>query len=348
MENANPGGSGSRASPLPPSPGAAAAGAAAPLGAAPSPCLTPWRLAAFSAPLTLASLVLLALTLTLPWQSYTAQNTAQTMQWAFASCYSRPTGIAGGAATVCDPPTPANLVYACLAIDALALALALFLMAQPYLPPYVPGARMAPGSAAAGQALLAARAVGALRVAHLGMCVGAMVLKTASLPATPWAVQLAGWNCLAGAIAMSCAAMLGHLALCYQEAWLEPLPPSSVVEGFVPALEAVGAASPLQQQKQKLQLLQLQLQQQRGASAEAAAASSRASGAAEGSGGGGAPSASRKRQELAARLAARQGSGSGSGFGAAAEASSGGGAGATAPRIRQAVPELPMELLRTR
>ena len=312
-------------------PGAAAtAAAAAPLapGDAPRPaaCVTAWRLAALGAPLAAASLVLLSLTLVLPFQSYAAQNTAQTMQWGFASCYTVPTGIADGVQTVCDPQAPLRLVGACLGIDALALALALYVLAQPRLPAWVPGARAAPGSAEAGRVLLAARALGALRVAHLGMCAGALAIKTASLPATPWHAHLAGWTCLAAAIGVSGAALVCHLGLCYQEAWLEPLP-SSVVQGYAPAaaLAAVPAGAPLRKQPQLAALPEASGRAQQPRSSSSSSSSEGAPPA---------PSASQRRLELAARLTARS--------------SSGAPGGATAPRLAQAVPNLPMELLRTR
>jgi len=292
----------------------------------PGPWITPWRVAAAALPFTVCSIIMLALTLSSPWQSYSAQNTVQTMQWGFASCYTVPTGIADGAQTVCDPQAPLRLVGACLGIDALALALALYVLAQPRLPAWVPGARAAPGSAEADRVLLAARALGALRVAHLGMCAGALAIKTASLPATPWHAHLAGWTCLAAAIGVSGAALVCHLGLCYQEAWLEPLP-SSVVEGFAPAaLGAVPAGAPLRKQPQPAAPPE--------ASAPAGRAQQPRSSSSSSEGAPPAPSASQRRLELAARLTARS--------------SGGAPGGATAPRLAQAVPNLPMELLRTR
>ena len=312
--------------------------------------LTPYPLAALSTALCSASLILLSLTLTLPWQSYSAQNTASSMQWGFSSCYTVPTGIAGGSATVCDPAAPAQLLQACLAIDVLCLLLALAFLAQPFLPPSAPcSGSLGLGSPAFARVLRLCRALAALRAAHAAMCVAALVLKNNSLPASPWAAHLEGWSCLASAIAASCAALLVHLALGYEEAWLaaaeeeEEQGQGQLEEGGGQRHAGLALHSP--QVLSGVNKLY--------SHAAASSASARLDPASEARRG-------EARQELALRLSERRASAAAAAAAAATPAqmsppramveglgiSTSGGRPASAPRLL-AVPELPMELLRT-
>ena len=279
----------------------------------PGPWVTPWRLAAAALPFTVASVILLALTLSSPWQSYSAQNTVQTMQWNFADCYVVPTGIADGVVTQCDPLTPQRLVFASLAIDGLSLLALAYLVAQPFLPSFVPGSELS-----VERALLGCRGLALLRVAHTGMVAGAMVAKNASLPAGAWSTHLSGWSCLAAAIGMSCAALIAVLALSYHEAWLDPLPTDSVLEDFQPSPQPIAAGG-----------------RSRMSGSASAGSPSRAASVASGRGSIASDSSRRSRHEVALKLAGRQQPERG-----------GSGEGAAASRLR-GIPELPAELLRS-
>jgi hypothetical protein len=281
-----------------------------------------WRLSLFSWCFSLSSVTLLFLTLQLPWQTYTAQNTNQQLFWNFADCYVQPTGINDGTVTVCDPVAPARLVYACMIVDFLSLLLLLGCLLRS-LPPYVPYATamaLVPGSSDAIRTMIACRCLALLRVAHLAMSVGAMMAKNRSLPANAWTVHEMGWSCLAGAIACSTFALIGQLALCYREIW--EASKDTVIEHEAEGEEGGGGKAPLTAAQQP---------------PAAKAASSRRAGSPTSAqrAGKAAPfsvplSSSARRQEFVRSLGLPEGQRSG----------------ARAPRLPLDAPGLPAELLR--
>lgn len=170
-----------------------------------------------------SSIVLISLTTALPWQTYSAQNTASTRVWYFQACYSQlPTPVPGVLTTECDSFLPIYLLYSALGIDGASFLLLLCLVAT-----FVWSGRGTSHTRASFSAatwgIWPVRCLALSRVAHVSLLVSALVIKDGALPHNSWVTRNAGHACLAASIAFSILAIISFFGLVWRELWDVPL-----------------------------------------------------------------------------------------------------------------------------
>jgi len=169
-----------------------------------------------------SSIVLLSLTTALPWQTYSAQNTASTRVWYFQACYTQlPTSVPGMFTTECDSALPINLLYGALGIDGVSFILLLCLTV---LVTCRGGSNSTTGAAlsVASWGIWPTRCLALSRAAHVSLLVSALVVKDGTLPHNSWVVRNAGYSCLAASIALSVLALIALFGLVWRELWDVP------------------------------------------------------------------------------------------------------------------------------
>lgn len=165
----------------------------------------------------------LSLTTALPWQTYSAQNTASTRVWYFQACYSQlPTPVPGVLTSECDSFLPINLLYGALGIDGASFLILVCLVATVT---WRGRTSLTTGSSfsAVAWGIWPVRCLALSRAAHVSLLVSALVIKDGALPHNSWVTRNAGHACLAASIALSILSIITLFGLVWRELWDVPL-----------------------------------------------------------------------------------------------------------------------------